>query len=227
MEETTDTPRIVDLATEIFLLGLGVRRREGNGEADSEVLRKGALGLFDELEQNARAERMDPEDVSAAKFALAAFVDEMVLSSGWPGREQWADEPLQLLFFDTSLAGAGFFDRLDELRARDGTSPDVLGVYYLCLALGFKGKYGVEGSERLQALVKVLRDELERALPSGPTEISPHWKAAEEAEQEADRLPRWLVYTSFAVIAVCILIYLGLFVDVRIAALELAGAPRC
>jgi type VI secretion system protein ImpK len=227
MEMTTDTPRIADLATEIFLLGLGVRRREGNGDLDFGPLHKGALELFEGLELDAREARKDPEDVSAVKYALAAFVDEMVLSSGWPGREEWADEPLQLLFFDTSLAGAGFFDRLDELRARDGTSPEVLEVYYLCLALGFRGKYGVEGAERLEALVKVLRDELERSLPSGPTEISPHWKVAEEAEPEADRLPRWLVYTSLAVVAVCVLVYLGLLVDVRLAAVDLVGASRC
>lgn len=227
MEQTTDTPRIADLATEIFLLGLGVRSREGNGDADFGAVRQGALRLFEELEQNARTERMDPEDLSAAKYALAAFVDEMVLSSGWPGREEWADEPLQLLYFDTSLAGAGFFEKLDELRSRDGTSPEVIEVYYLCLALGFQGQYGVQGAERLQALVKVLRDEMERTLPSGPAEISPHWKVADEAEVEADRLPRWLVYTCFAVVAVCLLVYLGLFIDIQIAAAHVDGAPRC
>ena len=227
MEDTTETPRIAELATGIFLLGLGVRQREANGDVEFGPLHKGALELFQDFEHDARTARMDPEDVGAARYALAAFVDEMVLNSGWEGREQWADEPLQLLFCDTSLAGAGFFDRLDEIRARDGTNPEVLEVFYLCLALGFRGKYGVEGAERLQALVKVLRDELERALPDGPAEISPQWKVAEEAEPEADRLPRWLVYASLAVIAVCVLVYLGLFVDVRLAAAGLAGAPQC
>lgn len=216
MDDVDGAITLSELATEIFLFALGMRTRAD--EAEFNAVYPGALRLFEEFERSAKAHKKDQEDIAAAKYALAALVDEVVLSSGWHGREQWADDPLQLRFFGTYLAGEGFFERLDTLRALEKTSADVLEIYYLCLVLGFKGKYGISGAERLQALKKVVQSELERGQSAEPKELSPHWQLKDGPEAQADRLPRWLVYACAAVLAACLLLYVGLYISIRVEA---------
>jgi type VI secretion system protein ImpK len=213
MDEAARTASIVELATEILIFALGMRERAA--EAEYSAVYQGALKLFDEFENRAKAEKADPDDAAAVKFALAAFVDEVVLSAEWGGRDQWGDDPLQLHFFGTYLAGEGFFQKLDELRAPGKTRADALEVYYLCLVLGFRGKYGVAGEERLQALRKVVQSELERGQTGGLKEISPHWQTVDGPAPQANRLPRWLVYACLAVLGVCLLLYAILFMSIR------------
>ncbi len=92
------------------------------------------------------------KDWNEAHFAVAAFIDEMVLCSQWPGKERWQTAQLQHHFFNTTNAGAEFFEHLYSLEpGRD----DVRDVYDWCLAMGFKGAYfRPEDSADLQEIAK-------------------------------------------------------------------------
>jgi type VI secretion system protein ImpK len=78
------------------------------------------------------------EDYDSARFAVCAWVDEMILASSWEEKTQWQKEPLQRLHYQTADAGEEFFERLNRLGLQQR---DVREVYYLCLAMGFKGRY--------------------------------------------------------------------------------------
>lgn len=78
------------------------------------------------------------EDADEAKFAICAWIDEMLLSIPWEGRQQWQKEQLQRQYYKTTRAGEEFFDRLNGLGVHQR---DVREVYYLCLGLGFSGRY--------------------------------------------------------------------------------------
>ena len=213
MDESAKSVTLSELATEIFLFALGMRNRANM--AESSTLHQGVLKLFDEFEQKAKAQKIDPDDIAAAKYALAAFVDETVLSAEWPGRDQWGEDPMQLHFFGTYLAGEGFFEKLEVLRAQEKLRRGSLEVYYLCLAHGFKGKYGIVGTERLQALKKVLQSELERGQAEDQKDLSPHWRLADGPSRTADKLPRWFVYLCAAVLVACLLLYIVFFIHIR------------
>jgi type VI secretion system protein ImpK len=53
---------------------------------------------------------------------------------------------LQRLYYQTADAGEIFFDRLNSIGPHQR---DVREVYYLCLAMGFKGRYIHEGDDYL------------------------------------------------------------------------------
>ena len=213
MAESHKKPNLSELAGDIFLLVLGFRERADSFEFDT--LYQGVTTLFKEFDQKAKALKLDPDDITDSKYALAAFVDEAILRSQWPGREQWADNPLQLQMFETYLAGEGFFEKLEALRTRGEPAADVLEIYYLCLVLGFEGKYGIGGSERLSALAKLIHDELGRYKPMNLEGVSPHWKVVDGPSHETSKLPRWLIYTCAAVIILCVLFYIGFFISIR------------
>jgi len=79
-----------------------------------------------------------PEDYDQARFAVCAWIDEAVMNSSWNERNAWQREPLQMKFYQTSNAGELFFERLNSLLPHQN---DVREVYYLCLAMGFMGRY--------------------------------------------------------------------------------------
>jgi len=79
-----------------------------------------------------------PGDYDQARFAVCAWIDEAIMNSAWNDRSAWQREPLQLKFYQTTNAGELFFDRLNSLAAHQN---DVREVYYLCLAMGFTGRY--------------------------------------------------------------------------------------
>jgi type VI secretion system protein ImpK len=100
---------------------------------------------------NAQEERMKTHGVAAeafreARFAVLSWVDEMILNSNWPHRAQW--QHLMLGYYGTLNAGEEFFRRLELLPSQ---ANDIREIYYLCLSLGFQGRYAF-GDERQEML---------------------------------------------------------------------------
>jgi type VI secretion system protein ImpK len=91
------------------------------------------------------------EDYDLARFAVCGWVDEAILSSSWKEKDRWQGEPLQRLYYQRADAGEIFFERLNALGPHQR---DVREVYYLCLAMGFMGRYCHEGDEYLLEQLK-------------------------------------------------------------------------
>ncbi len=91
------------------------------------------------------------EDYDQARFAICAWVDETILSSSWSEKNRWQTEQLQRLYYNTTDAGEKVFDRLNALGLHQR---DVREVYYLCLAMGFEGRYCNKGDEYLLEQLK-------------------------------------------------------------------------
>jgi type VI secretion system protein ImpK len=91
------------------------------------------------LTQSARsAFEFTLEDYDQVRFAICAWIDEAIMNSAWNERTTWQKEPLQLKFYQTTNAGEIFFEKLNALGAHQN---DVREVYYLCLAMGFMGRF--------------------------------------------------------------------------------------
>jgi type VI secretion system protein ImpK len=107
-------------------------------------------------------------------FAFAAFLDEVVLNSQDPCREDWAKKPLQEELFGISTAGEQFFTHIETLFAQPDTPEliDVLEVFLLCLLLGFQGRHTSGGHAELALTTDRLRHRIER-FRGVPAELSP------------------------------------------------------
>ena len=86
------------------------------------------------------------EENDQARFAIFAWIDEVILSSPWNEKEKWQGQQLQRTYFQTADAGEVFFERLNMLGPHQN---HVREVYYLCLAMGFTGRYIHEGDDFL------------------------------------------------------------------------------
>lgn len=152
----------------------------------SAELRPSFERMLEELEQRAATLRFGAAQVQAVKFALAAFVDEVVLSESFPLRDKWEKYPLQLKYFGEHLAGIKFFDRLDEMMAQAEFDADVVEVYYVCLLLGFKGRYKIFLESQLKGVIEQVAERLRAAGRLREGALSPHWRASDQPEPARD-----------------------------------------
>jgi type VI secretion system protein ImpK len=154
---------------------------------------------FDELLRSIDADGQrggaTPENVRLVIFAMVAFADEMILSSTLPFRSAWSDQPLQLTYFNENAAGEEFFTRLENARRkRDVAVDDVLESYYLCLSLGFKGRYG--GSPKREKQRRTLMEQLVidiRSARGDAAGLSPNAINALSLAPTFERFSVWLV----------------------------------
>src|SRR5271167_2160128 len=113
-------------------------------------------------EQEARSGGCSAQDVEQAVFALVAFLDESALGCGNPAFADWAGSPLGSAMYGQHLAGEVFFQELQKTLNRSDSreTADLLEVYYLCLLLGFKGRYAAGGD--LRSVMEGLREKIRR-----------------------------------------------------------------
>ncbi|HEY0546758.1 MAG TPA: type IVB secretion system protein IcmH/DotU [Pyrinomonadaceae bacterium] len=177
----------------------------------SNELRPAVAGLLTEMEERAAKLRLSEKQTRSVKFALAAFMDETVLTNDFPLREEWEKFPLQLEYFGEHLAGVKFFERLDDLLRSIETEADVVEVYYVCMLLGFKGKYKIYLEDQLKGVIENTADHLRSVGRLQEGELSPHWRVTDQPQPPRDKgMPLWAIISAGAGLALAIIIYLAL-----------------
>jgi len=116
-----------------------------------EQVKADVLRLLAQSETYLKKSLVSQEDYDPARFAICAWVDEAILNSSWNQKSQWQREQLQRIYYHTTDAGEEFFERLNTLGLHQR---EVREVYYLCLALGFMGRYCNKGDEYLLEQLK-------------------------------------------------------------------------
>jgi len=92
------------------------------------------------------------DDYKLALYAICSWIDETLIYSDWKEKDKWINRSLQLSYLNTQKAGVHFFDRMSELQTHQR---EVREVYYLCLAMGFKGRYFRESEAPLLHQTKI------------------------------------------------------------------------
>ncbi|MDM0036458.1 DotU family type IV/VI secretion system protein [Variovorax sp. J22P271] len=126
-----------------FGLGLDASIAAGRAEPGCERARQQALDLLEEAGGAALALGRPAAAVESARFAMVAWIDEILARH--PGCKNAGGSPLQLQLFNSSNAASEFFHHLSTLAAGD---EEVHEVYCRVLALGFKGQYYFEHDDR-------------------------------------------------------------------------------
>ncbi|MEP6651875.1 MAG: DotU family type IV/VI secretion system protein [Myxococcales bacterium] len=168
-------------------------------------------GYVDSMRERARDLGMSQKDADDVAYAIVALCDETAMSKPEPLCGFWMGRPLQLHYFGETLAGNGFFEKLQELR-REARRSDILRVYYQCLLLGFQGKYSERGGEiELLRTIDSLRPEVERHVDV-PDHLSPSGEPPDEPLVRASQRNPFL-WIALGVFAAAIALFIGLRVS--------------
>jgi type IV / VI secretion system protein, DotU family len=210
MSERTSKNDLITFAGPVLDL---ILRLKAGIVAPSNDLRPKVASMLEDFEKRAERYRFNHKIVQVSKFALAAFVDETVLMNNFPMRDQWEKYALQLEYFGEQLAGNKFFEKLQAMIGQIETTKDAVEVYYVCMLLGFKGRYAVYEQEKLLAIMQQTANALVKAGKIVPVELSPHWLANDQPEPPKKRnMPVWAKLTALGGLGVAFIIYLVMFV---------------
>jgi type IV/VI secretion system ImpK/VasF family protein len=140
-----------ELFSELFgyVLLFEQTKQQGEFQPSYDQVRRTIATLLEQEKAAAKRRGMLDSQYQEACFAVVAWADETILKhSTWKHHPEWNAFPLQLEYFQTRNAGEEFFERLERLRPEQ---KEIREVYYLCLGLGFSGRYflGLEDELKL------------------------------------------------------------------------------
>ncbi len=144
--------RINEVTKDVLQGIIQIRQMDASARPQPEVLHQRMRVFIERAMRKATELGYSSQDAQDIGYALVAFADEVAIGRTGEVRDYWLPRTLQLSFFNEANAGEGFFQRLATIRG-DSARLDVLRVYYVCLALGFQGKYRVRGGEAELATV--------------------------------------------------------------------------
>jgi type VI secretion system protein ImpK len=187
------------------LLGLAAQLRATASHPDPNGLRTRTLEAVRRFEADARAQGLAGEVVLTARYLLCTLLDEAVLATPWGAASVWSGQGMLVSFHKEAWGGEKFFLVLEHLLQTPAANLQLLELMYLCLSLGFRGRY--QAQERGGEAVEALREQLYRTLrlQRGEPEhdLSPRWQGVVDRRNPLLRvLPLWVLGAVVAVVLV-------------------------
>jgi type VI secretion system protein ImpK len=166
------------VAAAVPLLQLMARLRNTLNQPDPGDLRERTVRAIRDFEQRVRDLGVPIEQLRPAHYALCVSLDDVVQNTPWGGTGIWDTQPLGVTFHQERRGGERFFELLGQMRQNPGTFLPVVELMYLCMSLGFQGRYRL--SPRGPAELDRLREEtyalIVRQRQSAEPDLSPHWR---------------------------------------------------
>jgi type VI secretion system protein ImpK len=178
------------------LLALLSQLRATTQHADRPGLQRQLLGLIGEFEERARASGVSRPQVTAARYLLCTFIDEVIASTPWGADAPPGTRGLLQEFHEDESGAAKVFELLDKLSVDAQAHGPLLELFYVCFALGFEGQYAHKpnGRAELDALSARL---FERVRPHAGNDqaartLSLRWAGEPRSRPTLTLVPLWL-----------------------------------
>lgn len=160
-----------EITRDCFSAIVQLRRLDAGAVADPQAVHRRLCWFVETMIRQASEAGVPQEDTNEIAFAIVALADEVAVTAPGPLQQYWMSNLLQMRYFETNLAGESFYQRIQVLRA-EPRRYECLKVYYLCLLLGFVGRYRVSGAETDRAaLIEAIRQDLVRQGALGRDEV--------------------------------------------------------
>jgi type VI secretion system protein ImpK len=169
------------------------------------------LAYLRQFQERAHASGVAPHDVQLARYVLCAALDEAVLSTPWGSGGDWSKQSLLITVHNEAWGGEKIFRLLDHCLQSPRERLHLLELLYLCLSLGFEGRYRVmnDGRSQLEALRERTAAAIRSARGESERELSPHWRGiAVQRDRLSQYLPPWVAVA--AGLSLLLVLLLGL-----------------
>lgn len=196
---TADTNLLVRLAA--TLLAVFERTQHAARHPDMSGLHRHLVGAIKQFEARANEQGIRRETVLSARYLLCSMLDEAVLNTPWGGQSPWGQRPLLSVFHNEAAGGHKSFLIIERMRQRPAENVDFIELSYLCLSLGFQGKYRL--MPRGKNELKKVRDELFQIIRThcdGPERaLSPTWRGLGKTRSTlSEYVPMWVLVSSIS-----------------------------
>jgi len=185
---------LVNAALPLLDLAVQVKNRAVHNNIES--LRDRVVAEINAFERKIMPLSLAPQTMRAARYALCAMIDDIVLNTPWGSRSVWTQRSMVGTFHNEVVGGDRFWDLVNQLKRDAAVNLDLLELLYFCITLGFEGKYRV--TQRGASELILVREDLYRVIRNNRGDfersLSPHWEGLGTAFKGLHhRLPNWLV----------------------------------
>ncbi len=198
------------------LLALVPQLRATVSHADPEGLRRQLLEHIARFEALAGARGVPRPKVTAARYILSSFIDEVISRTPWGGGSGWNRHTLLQEFHEERWGGEKAFQLLERLSQDAQANADLLELFYVCLRLGFEGRYS-ERSEGRAELETIAGRVLEVIHPAQQAvlarTLSPRWEGVAMQQRRLAVLPPWVIIAGTAGLLLALWLVLGARLD--------------
>lgn len=185
------------------LIGVYSHLKNSMSHNDENGLHSRLINEIKLFEKHSKELMIKPEVVLASRYILCSMLDEAIMNTPWGSSGSWSQHTLLSTFHNETSGGEKFYLVLDRMRETPAENIDILELMYLCLSIGFEGKYRVisNGKEQIElirddlfSLIRNIRGEFERDLSFG-------WSGQQSnASTLTEYLPIWVVASVFSII---------------------------
>ncbi|UCO98902.1 type IVB secretion system protein IcmH/DotU [Metapseudomonas lalkuanensis] len=189
------------------LLSEVVRLKHSHGGEDLHGLNQRLSSGIKQFEMRALHEGAESSQVMAARYVLCTVLDEAVVTTVWGNESEWAQMSLLSNFHNETFGGEKFFQLLERLSRNPVKHLPMLELMYLCLSLGFEGKYRVlpRGMLELEAIRDSLYRQVRQLRGDVPRELSPHWEGLRDQRRGLVRIAPWWLVALFTLICLVVM----------------------
>ncbi|KVA38392.1 hypothetical protein WI44_07935 [Burkholderia cepacia] len=198
------------------LLGLVIRLRRLDRCDDIPRLYASVRDQITALSEEVRQLGYDGATQLAYRYALCAFIDEAVMATPWGNSSLWRERSLLSYHHNETWGGEKFFTVLARMQMEPERYHHVLEFKYVCLCLGFQGKYGQQHNQqdtlnaiivKLHRILRPLRGDAPEGLIDAPTVATHRYRLKRQ-------MPLWTPWA----IALVVLVGAYLFFSIRLGA---------
>ncbi|MGQ9424411.1 type IVB secretion system protein IcmH/DotU [Gilvimarinus sp. F26214L] len=185
------------------LIAVFERTRQSMSHPDVGGLHQRLVQEVRNFEAQAREQGIRQEIILSARYLLCTILDEAVMNTPWGSESAWSQRSLLTVFHSETSGGEKCFLILDRMRQSPAENLDILELFYICLGLGFEGKYRVSARGRdelhhirdeLFATIRRYRGDYERSL-------STRWQGlGNTGKSLAEFIPMWVVASLVATV---------------------------
>jgi len=199
---------LVDLA--LSLLSLVLQLKNMAYCADIDALQNRIVESIKKYDSQVQQQNFPQAQSRTATYFLCTLLDETVLNTPWGSASAWGHNSLLIQFHGEAWGGEKFFDIVTHLVQQPSRNLALIELAYLCLSLGFEGKYRRidKGLRQLEGLRQELYLTMQRQKNIDEPELSPFWRGLGNIRNRVTHhLPPWV----FALVAAALLmvVYLG------------------
>lgn len=183
-------------AAAMSLLSLAAKLRNTTSHRDIAGLQHQLAGEMRDFENGMLQQGVTPEQTRMASYALCSLLDEAILNTPWGAQSIWGQQSLLIQFHKEAWGGEKFFQIVDHLVRQPAQNINLIELCYVCLSLGFQGKFrvtqnGLNDLEtyrlELYELIQRVRGDFERAL-------SPRWQGLQDVRNVLIKfVPLWVM----------------------------------
>lgn len=182
---------VVNNSISLLLLAKGIS--ESQQYVETEITEFRTNFINDILSISAKLSTLnkyDEQDITRFRYCLCVFIDEMVMRNPSFMDSFYSSSSLSIRFFKEPSGGNKFFGIMDKWLENPAKHRDMLEFIYVCLILGYQGKFSVE--EECEHKLYLLMENLASAV--APTLNSDETTAFEMAYTDNTKETFWSRY---------------------------------